>query len=49
MAICNFVVSQFGFEGWAVVLMAPVPCHCLPFTFQYSHVKYLSFFAEHKL
>ena len=27
------VVSHFGFEGGTFVLIAPVPGHCLPFTF----------------
>ena len=34
--ICLFVslvVSDFGFEGRALVLIASVPGHCLPFTF----------------
>ena len=32
--ICLFVIlvgSHVGFEGWAVVLIAPIPGHCLPF------------------
>ena len=28
-----FVVSHFSFEGRTVVLIAPVPRRCLPFTF----------------
>ena len=27
------VISRFGFEGWILVLIAPVPCHCLLVTF----------------
>ena len=27
------VISQFGFEGGPFVLIAPVPVHCLSFTF----------------
>ena len=30
------IVSQFGFEGGALVLIAPVSGHCLPFTFRFS-------------
>ena len=30
-SICTFGVSQCGFEGGTVVLIAPVPGHCLPF------------------
>ena len=28
------VISYFGFKGGALVLIAPVPGHCLPFTCQ---------------
>ena len=34
--ICPFVVlvvSHFGFKGGNLVLIAPVPGHCFPFTF----------------
>ena len=34
--LCRFVilvVSHFGFEGRTLVLITPVPGHCLPFTF----------------
>ena len=31
--ICNLVVSHFGFEGGTIVLIAPIPGHCLSFTF----------------
>ena len=33
--LCIFViliVSHFGFEGGTLILIAPVPGHCLPFT-----------------
>ena len=30
------VVSNFGFEGETLVRIAPVPGHCLPFTFLQS-------------
>ena len=29
------VTSHFGFEGGTLFLIAPVPGHCLPFTFCY--------------
>ena len=31
---CILVVSLFGFEDGTMVLIAPVPGHCLPFTFK---------------
>ena len=36
MPICNFV-AYVGFEGGTVVQIAPVPGHCLPFTFDLKH------------
>ena len=33
MSICNVGCFPFGFEGATMVLMAPVPGNCLPFTF----------------
>ena len=30
-------VAHVGFEGGTVVLIAPVPDHCLPFTFDLKH------------
>ena len=33
--LCRFlglVVSNFGFDGRALVLILSVPCHCFPFT-----------------
>ena len=32
MSICSFSFSHFGFEDSTLVLIAPAPCHCLPFT-----------------
>ena len=32
MSICNFGFSHFGFEHSTLVLIAPAPGHCLPFT-----------------
>ena len=37
--LCIFValvVSQFGFEGRTLDLIASVPAHCLPFTLKMS-------------
>ena len=33
------VVSHFGFEGGAVVLIQPVPGSCIPFTFGITIIK----------
>ena len=34
MPICYFECFPFDFEGGTLVLIAPVPGHCLSFTFQ---------------
>ena len=33
MSICILVVYHFGLEGGTLVLIPPVPGHCLPITF----------------
>ena len=33
------VVSNFGFEDRTLVLIASVPCHCLPFTLLPARIK----------
>ena len=43
-SVCNLfvilVVSNFGFEVGAMVLIVPVPGHCLPFTvYRNNHTK----------
>ena len=35
--IVILVISHFGFEGGTLVLIAPVPGHCLSFPFYYIH------------
>ena len=37
-SLCLFV-SHFGFEGKTLVLIASVPGHCLPFTFDKTFTK----------
>ena len=43
-----FVISHFGFEGRTLVLIAPVPGNCLPFTFYSSWVKEPDNIAGHE-
>ena len=34
-----FVISHLGFDGGNLVLIAPVPAQCFPFTFYVIHVR----------
>ena len=38
MSVCYFGCYPFGLEGGTMVLIAPVPGHCLPFTLCFKHV-----------
>ena len=45
--LCLFViltVSYFSYEDGTVVLIAPVPGHCLPFAFLFFRAKHFIFF-----
>ena len=35
--ICILFISHFGLEGETLVLIAPVPGHCLPFYFLFIY------------
>ena len=44
----SLVISHFGFEGGILVLIASVPGHCLPFTFQSPLRSSSIFFNDYK-
>ena len=39
MSICNFGCFHFGFESRTLVMIAPVPVHCLHFTFPFPLIQ----------
>ena len=46
----TLVVSHFGFNGGTMVLIAPVPGHCLPFAFQAKIKIFFTYFcSKHKI